>query len=162
MKNYVFATIALLTMIATMASAQSDDGPRVEGTWRSTGTFNSGFVVRSLFTFGAGKNANNGIVIETWNTQLTASPSCGAAQGVWKKIGARMFIVTQEAFCFDTFNDFAPAGYVNAKVVITLNESGTEYSGSAHIEIFDVNGTLVFADDGTDVAVRMRTEAPPL
>jgi hypothetical protein len=73
-----------------------------------------------------------------------------------------MFIVTQEAFCFDTFNDFAPAGYVNAKVVITLNESGTEYSGSAHIEIFDVNGTLVFADDGTDVAVRMRTEAPPL
>ena len=115
MKNSVFATITLLIMMATMTSAQSNDGPRVEGTWRSTGTFKSGFVVNSLFTFGAGKNANNGIVIETWNFQLTASPSCGAAQGVWKRIGERRFIVTQEAFCFDTFNDFAPAGYVNAK-----------------------------------------------
>ena len=46
MKNYVFSTITLLTMMATMASAQSNDGSRVEGTWRSTGTFNSGFEVQ--------------------------------------------------------------------------------------------------------------------
>jgi hypothetical protein len=162
MTNRAFATITLLTMMTTMASAQSNDGPRLEGTWRSTGTFDSGFVVNSLFTFAAGKNANNGTVIETWNFQLTATPSCGAAQGVWKRLGGRRFILTQEAFCFDTFNDFAPAGYVNAKIDITLNESGTEYIGKAHVEIFDVNGTLVFADDVTDVAVRMRAEAPPL
>jgi hypothetical protein len=163
MKKPAFATITLLwAMMATMASAQSNDGARLEGTWRSTGTFNSGFTLKSLFTFGAGKNATSGIVIETWNTQLTASPSCGAAQGVWKRIGERRFIVTLEAFCFDTFKDFAPAGYVNGKADLTLNESGTEFSGQAHIEIFDVNGTLVFADNGTDVAVRMSAEAPPL
>ena len=76
--------------------------------------------------FEAGKNANretNGI--ETWNYSIDGvSPPSGAAQGVWKRIGPRRFIADQEAFCFDTFRRaLAPAGYVNAKAVITLNES---------------------------------------
>lgn len=140
-------------------SSEEDDKTFLEGTWRGTETFGSDSF-KILYTFGAGKNANNGIVVHSDELFLVGSPSCLSAQGVWKRTGERRFIATDEGFCFDTFNGFAPAGKIKFKVGITLNSQGNEFIGTEHVEAYDPDGTLVFTTDGTLHGVRMRAEAP--
>jgi hypothetical protein len=137
------------------------DGLRLEGAWRATETFGDGSVFRILFTFGAGKDADNGVVAHSDELFFTAAPSCLTAQGVWKRTGDRNFIATDEGFCFDTNNGFAPAGKVKFKAAIRLNEKGSQFKGTLHIEGFDVDGNLVFSDDATLHGTRMRAEPPP-
>src|SRR5712691_8561632 len=56
-------------------SGDDDDNKvRVEGTWRATGKFISGFEDKALFTFGAGKNRNNGTVVHSDNFFFVPSP----------------------------------------------------------------------------------------
>ena len=140
-------------------NAEDEDRNALEGSWRGTETFGPDSF-RLVYTFGAGKNANNGIVVHSDELFLTAPPSCLTAQGVWKRTGERRFIATDEGFCFDTFSGFAPAGKVKFKAGITLNNQGNEFNGTLHVEGYDVDGTLVFTSDGTLHGVRMRAEAP--
>lgn len=137
-----------------------DNAVRLEGTWRATETFGDLSVFRILFTFGAGKNANSGVVNHSDELFLVSAPSCLTAQGVWKKAGERNFIATDEGFCFDTNNDFLPDGKIKFKSAIRLNRQGSEFNGRMHIEGFDVNGVLVFEDDALLHGERMTAEAP--
>ena len=140
-----------------------DDGVRgtLEGTWRATETFDDGSVFRVLYTFGAGKNSKNGVVTHTDELFLTAAPSCLPAQGVWKRTGERKVIVTDEGFCFDTLNGFAPDGKIKFEASIKLNNQGTEFNGTLHIEGFLVDDTLVFSADAILHGIPMLAEAPP-
>jgi hypothetical protein len=186
----MFLTIVITAIVASSASAQSrgfdakmsrgktrvtpaiaasnnnshddddDNNVRLEGTWRATEAFADGSVFRVLFTFGAGKNSNSGVVNHSDELFLVSAPSCLTAQGVWKKKGERNFIATDEGFCFDTNNDFLPDGKVKFKSAIRLNRQGSEFNGRMHIEGFDVNGVLVFEDDALLHAERMPAEAP--
>ena len=180
----LFLILSALAMAATVANAQWDvktarhgartqpantnnsnqnaeegDKNALEGSWRGTETFGPDSF-RLLYTFGAGRDANNGIVVHSDELFFTAAPSCLTAHGVWKKTGERKFIATDEGFCFDTFNGFAPAGKVKFKIGITLNNQGTEFNGTEHVEGYDVDGNLVFTNDGILHGVRMRAEAP--
>src|SRR4029077_13068048 len=123
-------------------NAEDDDRSNVSGTWRATETFADGSSADVLFTFGAGKDANNGTVIHSDELFLTGSPSCLSAQGVWKHTHDREFIATDEGFCFDTFNAFVSAGTIKFKSGLTLNNRGTRFSGTMHIEGFDLDGHL--------------------
>jgi hypothetical protein len=144
------------------SSQSSEEGDRnaLPGTWRSTETFDPFSVFKVLFTFSAGQEANNGTVIHSDELFLTGGPSCLPAQGVWKRTGERKFIATDEGFCFDTFNNFAPAGKIKFKSAITVNRQGSEFDGTMHIEGFDVDGNLVFTADADLHGARMRAEAP--
>ena len=155
---------AAATNARSESSEDSDDDSvrgTLEGTWRATETFDDGSVFRVLYTFGAGKNSKNGVVTHTDELFFTAAPSCLPAQGVSKKTGGRKFIITDEGFCFDTFNGFAPDGKIKFEASIKLNNQGTEFDGTFHVEGFDVGGNLVFFDDAVLHGVRMQAEAPP-
>jgi hypothetical protein len=159
-RGAVTQTTEATTTKAGPQNGDDDDRNSLEGTWRATETFASGDVFRVLFTFGAGKD-NSGTVAHSDELFLTAAPSCLSAQGVWKRTGERRFIATDEGFCFDTFNGFVPAGKIKFKSAVRLNNQGTEFTGTLHIEGFDVDGNLVFSDDAALHGERMRAEAPP-
>ena len=152
---------------ATTASANANQGEpgdknALEGTWRATETFDPDDIFRVLFTFGAGRDGNNGTTVHTDELYLTGGPSCLPSQGVWKRAGDRAFIATDEGFCFDPFGSpiFAPAGKIKFKSAITLNNQGTSFDGTMHIEGFDFDGNLVFTADAALHGERMRAEAP--
>jgi hypothetical protein len=150
---------------ATIKNDGDDDDPALEDTWRATETFGDGSVFRVLFTFGAGRNRNNGVVTHSDELFLVAAPSCLTAQGVWKRTTGRNYIATDEAFCFDTNNGFAPAGKVQFKTAIKLNRRGTEFNGNMHVDGFDLNPDtgdliLVFSTDAVLHGERMPAEAP--
>lgn len=164
------STGAAATNSSSRSSEDSDDDDdnkvRLEGTWRADGTFSSGNVDKALFTFGAGKNRNNGTVVHSDNFFFVPPASCLSAQGVWKRAVERRFIGTDEGFCFDTSDpsklySFDPFGNIKFRFEIELNRQGTEFDGSLHIDAFDVDGNLVFSDDAAIHGVRMRAEAPP-
>ena len=152
------ATNAGSGVVAVAAAAEGSNG--LEGTWRATGTFNSGGSDKALFSFGGGRD-NEGVVVHSDNLFFVPVPSCLSSQGVWKKTGDRSFIATDEAFCFDSTSDFAPAGTIRFRTSVTVNDRGTQFSGRLHIDAFDVDGNLVFSDDGTVQGVRMQAVAPP-
>src|SRR6185369_13840855 len=72
---------------APQVSAPSEkDAPHgIEGTWRATGSFDSGGSDIALFTFGAGARDDQGVVTHSDNLFFVPAPSCLTAQGVWKK-----------------------------------------------------------------------------
>lgn len=142
------------------SEADDDDRVRLEGTWRASGKF-SGGTDEILYTFGAGKDPSKGVVVHSDNLFLVAVPSCLSAQGVWKRTGPKSFIATDEGFCFDSTQDFAPAGKIKFEIAIRLNRPGTEFDGTIHIDGFDPDGNLVFSDDGELHGTRMQAEAPP-
>jgi hypothetical protein len=154
---------AAATNARSESSEDSDDDSdrgTLEGTWRATETFGDGSVFRILYTFGAGKNSKNGVVAHTDELFLVAVPSCLTAQGVWKRTGERKFIITDEGFCFDSEHGFAPVGKIKFEAATRLNNQGTEFNGTLHIEGFDVFDNQVFTDDAILHGVRMRAEAP--
>jgi hypothetical protein len=180
----IFFGVLVLTLMATAVSAQSkrpdwssrkggvhtrgvgpgksddpDDKTRIEGSWRTAGTFDFGEDI-ALFTFGAGKNANNGITVHSDNFFFVPSPSCLPAHGVWKRTGDRSFIGTDEGFCFDSNSNFDPAGKIKFKYALTLNKQGTEFNGTLRVEGYDVFDNLVFTADATLHGARMIAEGP--
>lgn len=140
--------------------AEADDAVRVEGTWRGKGTFDSGSQDVFLYTFGAGKSHSNGVVTHSDNLFFVPAPSCLTAQGAWKRTGSNSFIATDEAYCFDSTNDFAFGGTIRFKTAIKLNPRGTAFEGRIHLDAFDPDGNLVFSDDGTIQATRVVAKAP--
>jgi hypothetical protein len=144
-----------------VAGPSGNDAPHgIEGTWRATGSFDSGGSDIALFTFGAGKDGE-GVVAHSDNLFLVAVPSCLTSQGVWKKAGDKNFIATDEAFCFDSTNGFAPAGTIRFRTAVTVSDKWTQFSGRLHIDAFDNDGNLVFSDDATVQGTRMQVIAPP-
>lgn len=109
----------------------------------------------ALFTFGAGRD-NLGVVTRSDNLFFTAAPSCLPAQGVWKKApGKNSFVATDEGFCFDTFNNFAPAGKIQFRTSIQVDDNWTTFNGHTHLVAFDPDGNIVFEDEGDLQGTRM-------
>jgi hypothetical protein len=148
---------------ASSQNAEDDDRNSLEGTWRATESFSDGGNFKVLFTFSAGKNANNGTVVHSDELFFVPSPSCLPSQGVWKRASERRFIATDEGFCFDSSGQpptFEPVGKIKFKSALKLNNQGTEFDGAMHIDAFDVDGNLVFSTDAVLHGARMRAEAP--
>ena len=128
--------------VAADVEAAAVEGPkgRLEGSWRANpDVFGD---IQSVYTFGAGSDANAGIVVHSSNVSFVPAPSCINGQGTWTRTGDRSFIGTDEAFCFDS-NTLQPAGRVKFRYAITINDRGTEFNGSAFIEGIDPDGHVV-------------------
>ncbi|GEM_PF-2241199 len=134
---------------------------RLEGTWLATVTFPDGFEIQVLFTFMAGKDENEGTLIDTNNFLLTPNPIGAPDQGVWQRTAQRSFIATHLAFLFDTENGGEPAGTAKVRDTIVINDLGTQFTGRQYIEIFDPNGQLVDTFQATMRATRIVAQAPP-
>jgi hypothetical protein len=67
----------------------------------------------------------------------------------------------RRGFCFDTLNGFAPDGKIKFEASIKLNNQGTEFNGTLHIEGFDFFDNQVFSADATLHGTPMLAEAPP-
>jgi hypothetical protein len=114
----------------------------------------------ALFTFGAGQD-NTGIVVHSDNLFFTAAPSCLPAQGVWKKAaGKNTFEATDEGFCFDTFNGFAPVGKIQFRTSVQVDDKWTTFTGHTYLDAFDPDGNLVFSDNATLQGARMAVVYP--
>jgi hypothetical protein len=141
--------------------ARTDDEPRdrIEGTWRVSPEIFSD--LKGLLTFGAGRDANQGIVVSSINFSFAGPFSCLNGQGTWKRTGDRSFIGTDEAFCFDSSNSsFNPAGKVKLRYELKLNKAGTQFDGTAQAELSDTFGNVFESFGGPLHAVRMQAEAP--
>jgi hypothetical protein len=148
------------TVVSDAPVPPADAPHGIEGTWRVAGTFDSGNSDQALFTFGAGRD-NLGVVTHSDNLFFTAAPSCLPAQGVWKKgPGKNSFVATDEGFCFDTFSNFAPAGRIQFRTVVTVDDHWTTLTGQTHLVAFDPDGNIVFEDDGTLQGTRMAVVGP--
>jgi hypothetical protein len=141
----------------------ADDNPkgRLEGTWRVTQSIGTDFSETAFYTFGAGKDANEGVVAFSDQFLFVPNPSCLPGQGVWKRTDGRSFIGTFQGVCFDADNGFIPGGFFKGRSALTLNDQGTVLTGRTHFEGFDVDGNLVFSSDLSLRGVRMQAEAPP-
>jgi hypothetical protein len=135
---------------------------RLEGTWIITQSMGRDFSETSFYTFGAGKDANEGVAAFSDQFLFVPNPSCLPGQGVWKRTADRSYIGTHESVCYDTDNGFAPAGFLKFRYSLTLNDPGTALTGRAHLEAFDPDGNPVpFSADLTLRGVRMQAQAPP-
>jgi hypothetical protein len=134
---------------------------RLEGTWIATVTFTDGFELKVFFTFMAGKDENEGTLIDTNEFLLTPNPIGAPDQGVWQRTADRSFIATHLAFLFDADAGSEPAGTAKVRDSITINDLGTQFTGRQYVEIFDASGKLVDTFQATMRATRMRAEAPP-
>src|SRR5436853_2208820 len=149
-RNHVAAGIGSSSVDAEMQrdepqiEAGITPGPkgRLEGTWLATVTFTDGFALKVLFTFMAGKDENEGTLIDTNEFLLTPNPIGAPDQGVWQRTAERSFIATHLAFLFDSEDGGAPAGTAKVRDSITINDLGTQFTGKQFVEIFDVDGNL--------------------
>lgn len=178
----VFLAVIIIGIMFTAANAQSKFGNRVpaqaapakpatqssetpkvdaagiEGTWRGNPDIFAD--TKSLYTFSAGGNPHEGTAIHHSNFSFVPSPSCINEQGVWREVTHGSFISTVEAFCWDSNKGFAPAGMVRIRAAFTLSHGGMEFDGTTQIELFDVDGNLLFTETGPLHAVRMQAQAP--
>ena len=77
--------------------------------------------------------------------------------GAWVKIGEDTFAWTFVKFLFDAQRN--PVGTLKAQAVETLSPDGNAFSGTAHFDVFDVNGKMIASGTATDDAKRIQEEA---
>lgn len=172
--NNLFVSLAIILTMSVLAPFACAQGraqaapelgnianTRLEGTWKTTVTFEDDFALQVLFTFMPGRSEGEGTLIDQNDYQLTPGPICTADQGVWKQTSTRTYIATHYAFCFDTDADNDPAGSVKVRDEIEINLKGTEFTGRQFIEIFDVDGILVDEFEADMEGTRVNAEAPP-
>jgi len=164
--------------ISNENDAQSLQVGRLEGTFMVTATFtNIEFCeggkcepipvgelpppFKVLFTFMAGKTANDGTLIDTNEFQMTGNPVCTPDQGIWERKLANQFILTQYNFCFDSMNGYGPAGTSKIRASLQLNNRGDGITGRQYIEGFDAKGMLVFIGEVNLAGPRIIAEEPP-
>ncbi len=176
-KSFRFVLLLVVAMAALISQVGAQSTPpkyQLEGTWQVTATFTSAKACESgnctpidvpppfkvLFTFMAGRNVNEGTLIDTNEFQLTPNPVCTPDQGTWARTGERTFIATHLNFCFDANNGYIPAGTSKIRDSITMN-SQNDFTARQRVEGFDADGNLVFVGDVNLIGVRLRAEAPP-
>ena len=166
-RNHVAAGIQSPSVDAEMQrdepqiEAAITPGPkgRLEGTWLATVTFTDGFTLNVLFTFMAGKDENEGTLIDTSEFLLTPDPIGAPDQGVWQRTADRSFIATHLAFLFNSA-DGSPAGTAKVRDGITMMGNDA-FTGRQFVDIYDTNGALVVSFRATINAARIKAQAPP-
>ncbi len=160
------ALAAVIGLFAATASASAQirdnfDSSTLNGTWRALVTFDPTFSLHVLFTFNSSEGDGQGTLIDQNEYQYTPNPICTADQGVWRKTSRRHFIATHFAYCFDATAGYVPAGSVKVRDNITTSQSGTSFTGTQYIEIFDVDGNLIDTVQATMTGTKLNAEAPP-
>jgi len=154
--------LALAVSVGAVNFAVADrweDSKRVEGSWQTVETCcdGSGTQFQYTITFGAGADANNGIVIQSDSGLVGV---CMNTQGVWKRVNERTFIATYEGHCSNAATS-PPTNYtIKFNASITLDKSGETFQGTESISIISTANVTTGPFTGTLQGVRMHAEAP--
>jgi hypothetical protein len=135
----------------------SEDSQNVQGSWQAVETCCNGNNIQYqyIITFGAGADANSGIVVQS---ESDIAGICMNTQGVWERVNERTFIATYEGFCKNVAKNISYTIKFNAS--ITLNESGKTFQGTESLTLIsEANGTEG-PYTGTLQGVRMQAAAP--
>jgi hypothetical protein len=121
------------------------------GSWLIT-TLDTGNRVVASYT-------SDGIAIGSSQGDVSLAPDFPTStpqHGAWKYVGGGQFAVTLLAVEYDV-PTAESRGMIKIILLLTLNETGDQFSGTAKVEIFDVDGNMVdtfsFPIQGTRIKV---------
>jgi hypothetical protein len=153
--------LALSVGVVNFAVADRwEDSKKVEGTWSATETCCDGAATQFQYsiTFGAGADADNGIVVQS-DSGLVGT--CMNTQGVWQRVSERTFIATYEGHCSNASTTPATHYTIKFNASVTLDKSGKTFEGMESIYIISAANVVTAGPlMGTLQGVRMQAEAP--
>lgn len=144
---------ALLTPVAVSArSTNAAQGP--EGSWLSTVTVSGSggpppFLALETFAAGGG-------YVEIDQADFAPPVFGSPGHGAWESTGEGTFAATFLALNYDAKG--VAQGMAKVRGGGTIAEDGNSYSGAGNLEVFDVNGKLVFSANFTTQSKRIRVE----
>src|SRR5437016_3703072 len=151
----VVGGVAAFGAMAIAPSARADEDGKSEslvGGWIGTTNARPPFgPFRALYTF-----ARAGGMVTSSSIDLSPRSLSTPGYGTWTKTGQRMFAFTFNAFVFDQQGN--PAGTVEARTTVTLNQAGDTFSGPFKFDVIAPNGAIVFSGGGTHEASRIRVK----
>jgi hypothetical protein len=123
----------------------------IVGSWQ--GTVGGGN--RAVATFNSDGTAQGSV-----QSEVSTIPEFGVltpTHGVWEYLGGRQFGLTLVGLIYD-INTGADLGTLKVRVLLTLNATGDQMSGTDKVEIFDPDGELVFTASGDVSYTRIKFE----
>lgn len=155
--------LALVASVGVVNFAVADrweDSSKVEGTWHATETCCDGGTTQFQYsiTFGAGADADNGIVVQS---DSGLAGTCMNTQGVWQRVSERTFIATYEGYCSNASTTPATHYTIKFNASVTLDKSGKTFEGMESIYIVSAANVVTAGPlTGTLQGVRMQAAAP--
>jgi hypothetical protein len=156
-------TLALAVSVGVVNFAVADrweDSKKVEGTWHAVETCCDGSTTTFQYslTFGAGADADNGVVVQS---DSGLAGTCMNTQGVWQRVSERTFIATYEGYCSNASTTPATHYTIKFNASVTLDKSGKTFQGTESIYIISAANVVTAGPlMGTLEGVRMQAEAP--
>jgi hypothetical protein len=161
----VLIATAVITLMTTMAGTASQDRaadeserstPAITGSWLETYTPAVGAPFKAVNTYG-----EDGVWISSAQGAVVTGPpfpsSFTPAQGQWTHRGGRTFSTTAVSIGSDV-TDGRLLFLLKVRQTVTLNRRGNAYRSVFKTEVFDPEGNLLFAVEGTSEARRISVE----
>jgi hypothetical protein len=138
--------------------AQMTDNKALVGSWLGTVTFPPEFG-RPPLKF-VGTFHNDGTLVSNDQGSVTLAPPTAFStfHGVWTHLERRTFAYTGLELISDLSGNLV--GYLKARGVYTVSQSGNEFSGTTHAEVLDAEGNVLFSVDVTNTGQRIHVERP--
>ena len=156
----IITTMALTAVLliggAGTLSAQPTDKKALVGSWLGTVTFPPEFGRPPLRYVGSFHDDGTMVSSDQGGVTLDPPTVFSSFYGAWTHLEQRTFTYTGFELISDLNGNLV--GYLKARGVYTVSQSGNEYSGTTHAEILDAEGNLLFSVDVTNTADRMHVE----
>ena len=151
-------TAVLLIAGASTLSAQTPNKKALVGSWLGTVTFPPEFGRPPLKYVGS--FYEDGTMVSSDQGSVTMAPPTvfSSFYGVWTHLEQRTFAYTGLELISDLSGNLT--GYLKARGVYTVSQSGNEYGGTSHAQVLDVDGNVLFSVDVTNTAQRIQVERP--
>ncbi len=112
-----------------------DRAPNLEGSWLQTVVQEGGpEPFKALASFSAGG---------AMTLSISLSPTQSAFHGTWKRTGRRTYVWSGQSFAYDDDGVFGATVHVRDE--ITLARDGNSFTGTGHVRVVGLDGT-VFVD----------------
>jgi hypothetical protein len=153
---------ALVIAGAGNAAAQSADGgpgrKALVGSWLETATFPPEVgrpPLKSLVSF-----HDEGIMTYSDQGAVMLEPPIvfSSGRGVWQHLQKRTFAYTSFGLISDLNGNLV--GYLKARGIYTMSESGSQYSGVTFAEVLDTDGNVLQSVEVTNAGQRIELELP--
>jgi hypothetical protein len=164
-RRRVFTPITTMALTAVLLiggtktfGAQTTDKKALVGSWLGTVTFPPEFG-RPPLKF-VGTFHNDGTLVSSDQGSVTLAPPTAFStfHGVWTHLERRTFAYTGLELISDLSGNLV--GYLKARGVYTVSQSGNEFSGTTRAEVLDAEGNVLFSVDVTNTGQRIHAERP--
>jgi hypothetical protein len=147
-------TTVLLVAGASTLGAQTTDKKAPVGSWLGTVTFPPESARPPLKYVGSFHD--DGTMVSSDQGSVTLMPPTGFSSfyGVWTHLEQRTFAYTGLELISDLSGNLV--GYLKARGVYTVSESGNEYNGTTIAEVSDADGNVFFSVEVTNAGQRIQ------